>query len=129
MVWWQKYIGIAFVSGGRTMDGLDCGGLVMLAYKQERGRDIPDFDEQYHARAIRQASKGIKYVCQASFRRTDFPEPFAVAIFSRNHMPYHVALCVDKEHVIHAKEGEHVKRQRLDEMQDYPWLEGFYVPA
>ena len=40
---------------------------------------------------------------------------------------YHVALCVDAQHVIHAKDGEHVKLVKLCEMSDYSNLDGFYV--
>ena len=127
MINWSKYIGIPFKDMGRDFNGVDCGGLVMLAYKEETGRRIPDFDGKYIARQTRQAGKGIEYVRDASFRKIDGPEHMAVAIFSRNGLPYHVALCIDNERVIHAKEGEHVKCQRLDEIADCHCLEGFYI--
>lgn len=129
MAWWTKYIGIPFENKGRGFNGIDCGGLVMLAYQQEQGKHIPDFDGEYIPRYIRQASRGIEQVRAASFRKTAQPETMAVAIFSRSGMPYHVALCIDNERAIHAKEGEHVKCQRLEEMADYPYLEGFYAPV
>lgn len=128
-MWWQKYIGIPFVNRGRGLHGIDCGGLVLLVYKNELNKAVAEFDQSYIAWRIREAGQGINYVRERSFKRVDGPEPFAVAAFARNGLPYHVGICVDSERVLHAKNHEHVKVQRLDEMSDFRNLEGFYVFA
>ena len=127
-MWWEKYIGIPFVNRGRSAAGVDCGGLCMMVYRQELNKAIAEFDQHYIAWRIREAGQGIAYVRERSFTRVGAPEPFAVAIFSRAG-PYHVGICIDRERLLHAKNHEHVKVQRLVEMTDYHNLEGFYVPA
>lgn len=39
----EKYIGIPFKNGGRSLKGIDCYGLIWLIYKNELGIELPDF--------------------------------------------------------------------------------------
>lgn len=61
MQWHEKYIGIPFENGGRSFLGCDCGGLVLLMLKTERGIHAKDMLEVYerqefaHARRSRAA--------------------------------------------------------------------------
>ena len=43
MNWTDQYIGIPFLCDGRTRSGLDCGGLAMLAYREQLGIALPDY--------------------------------------------------------------------------------------
>lgn len=46
MSWWAKYVGVPFADGGRTLErGLDCWGLVRLAYVENLGVELPDYGE------------------------------------------------------------------------------------
>jgi cell wall-associated NlpC family hydrolase len=45
--WVKKYIGIPFVSNGRTMDGCDCYGLVRLVLRNEYGVELPELSDDY----------------------------------------------------------------------------------
>ena len=45
--WVARYIGIPFVSGGRTIIGCDCYGLLYLAYTIELGIEIPSLADRY----------------------------------------------------------------------------------
>lgn len=52
------YIGIPFVSKGRTMAGADCWGLVRLIYAAELGIELPSYGE-IDAHALMKVSREI----------------------------------------------------------------------
>lgn len=39
----ESFIGLPFVDRGRSMEGIDCWGLIMLMYKDMLGIALPDF--------------------------------------------------------------------------------------
>ena len=45
--WAARYIGIPWVDRGRDPRGVDCYGLVWLAYRDVFGIDLPRFDARY----------------------------------------------------------------------------------
>ena len=45
----NSLIGIPYVKGGRSLDGIDCWGLVMEVYRR-MGRSVPDFDSSFMSR-------------------------------------------------------------------------------
>ena len=52
MQWHEKYIGIPFENGGRSFLGCDCGGLVLLMLKTERGINAKDMLEVYERQEL-----------------------------------------------------------------------------
>jgi len=42
--WADRYLGIRYVAGGATREGLDCWGLVALVYSEQLGRDVAPHD-------------------------------------------------------------------------------------
>jgi cell wall-associated NlpC family hydrolase len=45
--WVKNYIGIPFVSNGRTKEGCDCYGLVRLVLRNEYGVELPELSDDY----------------------------------------------------------------------------------
>jgi cell wall-associated NlpC family hydrolase len=45
MSWASKYVGIPYKPGGRSIEGIDCWGLICLVSKQEFGNILPTLDE------------------------------------------------------------------------------------
>jgi cell wall-associated NlpC family hydrolase len=43
-MWATSYMGLPFVDRGRDRKGVDCWGLVCLAFKEQRGETIPEFE-------------------------------------------------------------------------------------
>ena len=54
----MTYVGVPFVSKGRTMAGADCWGLVRLVYAAELGIDLPSYGE-IDAHALMKVSREI----------------------------------------------------------------------
>ncbi|WP_337183860.1 NlpC/P60 family protein [Shinella sp.] len=54
----KTYVGVPFVSMGRTMAGADCWGLVRLIYAAELGIDLPSYGE-IDAHALMKVSREI----------------------------------------------------------------------
>ncbi len=40
-MWWKKYLSIPFQFGKMSFTSCDCGGLVLLVFKEELKKDIP----------------------------------------------------------------------------------------
>ena len=45
--WVNKYIGIPFKDNGRTMEALDCWGLLWMVWRNEAGIHVPSYDDMY----------------------------------------------------------------------------------
>ena len=95
--WTDKYIGIPFVERGRDFNGCDCGGLVLLALKQELGVEALDFQE-YEKAAFRRMEgykmlgEGMRKVIKAEWLIVDKPKPFDLVRFWYGRHPSHVGL-------------------------------------
>jgi cell wall-associated NlpC family hydrolase len=46
-LWADPYIGVSYLPGGRDRNGWDCLGLVRTVLAEQRGIEIPSFDERY----------------------------------------------------------------------------------
>ena len=44
----RQYIGIPYKYHGRTLEGMDCYGLISMIYSRELGIKLPDFDYAKH---------------------------------------------------------------------------------
>lgn len=42
----EAYLGVPYVLGGATRAGADCGGLVVLAYRELRGIELPPYNAE-----------------------------------------------------------------------------------
>ncbi len=40
----HRLVGIPFIAGGRGWDGCDCWGLLLLAYREVLGIELPSYD-------------------------------------------------------------------------------------
>lgn len=100
MAWTDKYIGIPFAENGRDFDGCDCGGLVLLALRTERGIVARDFGAEYTAAEFR-GREGRRHLealiaeCAREFPRVDAPRPLDVLRFAVGGAICHVGLYVD----------------------------------
>jgi hypothetical protein len=102
------YIGIPYLVNGRDRSGLDCWGLVVLVFREQRGIVLPDWQMDVElAPSLRHIVRMIaaKRVDSARARRAErieAPEPWAIVISERKSSAYHAGLCVDANYILHA---------------------------
>lgn len=112
MQWHEKYIGIPFEDGGRSFSGCDCGGLVLLMLKTERGIEAKEMRETYarqelHTREGQERLSGLIAASLAEWRELPAgiaPQPLDLALYRYRGADCHCAAVVDARHIIHVEE-------------------------
>jgi cell wall-associated NlpC family hydrolase len=103
--WVKKYVGIPFVSGGRTMQGCDCWGLVRLVLHDEYGYDLPSLDADYSDALDRSSISPCfeKYAPLILGEKIDCPKESSVAIIRSGKLATHIALYAGDGYILHAR--------------------------
>ena len=101
--WVNDYIGIPYLWGGRSRQGLDCYGLVVLVYREQYGIELPDWvgsqmDLRSRAKAIEEA------VCSGDFTVKDRPCEGDFVVCYRSRYSHHIGLHFSGG-ILHAVEG------------------------
>ena len=114
----SKYIGIPFRDGGRGWDGLDCWGLVLLAWKEEMGVSMPDMGDEYSSAFARGDVSGLfgKYTSQNwNEDVTALPRrPLDVLVFRFGPFELHAGLWVAPGEMLHVMQGMETAVERYD---------------
>jgi len=113
--WFEKYVGLPFVDGGRDFNGVDCWGLVRLALLNERGVEVPSYGETSaldlasvagivaHESSVDPWSPVIKEV-----------RPFDVAVMYRHRAPVHIGIMATNAMLLHVEVTTHTCLVKLD---------------
>lgn len=88
----EKYRHVPYVSGGRTMDALDCWGLVRLARQDMTGELLPEFGGVVDRRRMTKLAPDIK--CQLS---KSIAKRGAIAFAYRGRVCIHVGIIVEAD--------------------------------
>lgn len=118
MSWANQYVGVPYVSNGRGMDGFDCWGLIVLAYKHHRGIELPSYGVIDARRLLDVAHALYEGRVMGPWERVATPAPFdVVGMFGRvegSRRVVHVGLVVDSQRLIHAQQKTHCAVERFD---------------
>ncbi len=122
MHWTDKYIDLPFVPDGRDWQGVDCWGVIRLAYKGEKGIDLPA-----HSGIL--VDMGIASLKAAAAAYDKFKEswdlvgtmvnrpqkelkeltkkicPFDVVLIRTGKFQWHAGLVVDRRKMLHISSG------------------------
>lgn len=109
--WWNDYVGIPYVVGGRTREGLDCWGLVRLVYDEQLGIKLPSFE---HVAPGDEAAEVMARNREEWLPVADVSKPGDVALFRVLGSESHVGLVTQGGHFLHAREGYASTIERFD---------------
>lgn len=112
----QRYVGLPFRAHGRDRSGVDCWGLVRLAYGETWGIELPSLAEGYQdirdRGGIRACVDGETPQWQPVSGRGRAGD---VALLRLRGVPLHVGLLLDGRRFLHADHGAgSVVLERLD---------------
>jgi len=91
MAWLNEYIGIPYVFGGRTREGLDCYGLVKLIYQEQYAETLPDWQTDVLDLKVRD-SEFAKAVTGGEFKEKRPPDDGDFVICYRTRAAHHLGL-------------------------------------
>jgi cell wall-associated NlpC family hydrolase len=101
--WLNRFIGRKYVYGGRSIDGMDCYGLLVIIFKERYSIDLPDWlvDEIDLKGRSNQISD---VVCSGKWTEMEEPADGDIAVCSRTKLAHHIGLFFGGG-IIHASEG------------------------
>jgi cell wall-associated NlpC family hydrolase len=105
---WQRYVGLPFLSGGRSYEAVDCWGLVRLVFREVHGIELPgygDIDAYALVKVAREMERGMDGEVWHPVQPGEV-RPFDVCAM---HLPGgsrvgHVGLMIGRDDLLHAEE-------------------------
>ena len=128
MNWWDRYVGIPFVDGGRDAKGLDCWGLVRLVYLDRLGAVLDNYAE-IPARNLIEASRAFE--AGAAHAETWWPveKPITYDVVvmrvPRLRRIGHVGIMIDHTRLLHVEQHSHTVVVPIDHYSVAGRIAGF----
>lgn len=120
--WVRKYIGIPFVSNGRTIKGCDCYGLVRLVLHNEYGIYLPELSCSYSdALNVKETSSLFaENLPVLAARKISNLEEKAVVVITEHGIPAHIGISAGEGFILHTG----VKTGSVCQRESHPGLRG-----
>lgn len=126
--WVKKYIGIPFVSNGRTIKGCDCYGLIRLVLHNEYGIELPELSDDYsNALNVEETARLFaEHRPIIAAEKIDKPEEKALVVITEHGFPAHVGIVAGGGLVLHTgmKTGSVCQRESHPGLRSR--IEGYY---
>ena len=116
-MWSNAYIGLPFREKGRDRSGLDCYGLVYLAFATEQRIAIPRLDKDYACLAEREEIAALFDAGNSDPWRPiaeGDERPFDVVLFRRGRITSHIGIVVEPGRMLHIQNGIDCGIERYD---------------
>ena len=108
--WSDAYVGLSWAEKGTTPAGVSCWGLLVLAYRQELGLDLPTYADDFACSAERAEVEAVVAGATAgpTWRQVPLAEArdFDVATFRVGGVVSHVGLVCGPGRMLHITEGQ-----------------------
>ncbi len=123
----NDYIGIPYLSRGRTIEGLDCWGLVILLAAEYFNSPMPSLNLEYadsgDSKAVAESVKATK----KEFTKVYTPREKAIVLIRLAGIECHVGIMISPVHFIHSLQGHNSCRERIDSKLWEKRIEGYYT--
>jgi len=125
--WVKSYVGIPFKSGGRTIHGLDCYGLIRLIYLEQFNKILPLLDLYSDADNFIETENVMKsYQPILAGQEVGTPEIGNVCVIKFHGLPVHLGIFVGDSFILHTLKGVGTVLQRCDDPNLRGRIEGWY---
>lgn len=126
--WTNKYVGIPFISGGRTEKGCDCYGLLRLILLNEYKIELPALKTNYHALEAKETKLLFeKYVPVICAKKISSPEEKAVCLVRTTAgLLTHVGIYAGDGFIIHSRYRTGAVCERINSPFLAGRIEGWY---
>lgn len=130
MSWSNRYVEhLSFRDRGRGWGGVDCWGLVHLAYREELGIELPSFADDYVTSKDRAALDGLIRGNMTGWEPVKEAKPFDVVLMRIGKDFSHVGLVVRPGLMVHCEYGCNVIHERYDGPRWKPRVINIYRKA
>lgn len=109
----EKYYDIPFVERGRSMDGADCWGLVVLYYRDRYGIKLHDHLDCYEKTTDIGIAKRMDRETIATWVAVDKPREGDVVLCRILDRPMHVGLYISPNSMLHIEKGNTPTLEKL----------------
>lgn len=125
------YVGLPFAARGRSRDGVDCWGLVVLVYREILWLDLPSYDDRYTSLDAAERIDRAAIIAgeRGAWREVETPEAFDVLLFTVGDVAAHVGLVVDDTRMLHIQRGGCSGIERYDTPKWRPRTAGVFRHA
>lgn len=125
----RRAISVPFIERGRSWDGWDCWGLVVVAYHEMFGLELPDYLDRYETtfrkRDLFRLSRTCRREREMGWHEAAEPAPGDVALIMRRGVPIHIGMVMRPDRILHAENGVGTVHEPLSAFR----IEGFYRHA
>ena len=128
MSWALRYVGLPFEDGGRGPAVVDCWGLVLLAYRQEKNIVLPDYGEISAQEARRISRATLDQQTHGPWRQVSEPQEFDVVVMRApaHRLLCHIGVMISPHIVLHVERGSDTCLQNVEDFSIRPRLSGFW---
>jgi cell wall-associated NlpC family hydrolase len=127
--WVKKYVGIPFISNGRTLAGCDCYGLARLVLRNEYGIDLPELSDNYaDALNVKETARLFEEQLPVlAGQKITTPQERAIVIITEHGIAAHVGIVAGGGYILHTG----IKTGSICQRETHPGLrgriEGYYL--
>lgn len=121
---------IPYVPGGRTRDGADCWGLIVILYEEFLSINLPEFGNlaYYPGSKVSNTSEQVftEFNKEEVFTKVYSPKYGDVVLIDMMGFPVHIGFCLDDKHMIHLSRASGVTIENFTEGKWNRKISGFY---
>ena len=126
-MWANDYIAVPFLEKGRSHAGCDCWGLGQLIYREQRGIELPGYEELYENTRDKATLERIIFEeRQARWRQVTDPKEFDFALLRMGGVPMHVGIVTKPGKMIHCAKDTNTVHEKYTGLKWQHNVMGFY---